>query len=182
MEEQEEKKKFDFSKTRFYLIALIFILVGLLINKKLFIMSMFVLLTFVGKIVRGQFGNSMIMFDPLVFFSILLMKFWGFSSLFLFLFLTVFLADAIAGNFTAGSFLNYFLFHICPLIGITLFGNLSMMVYGNFSAILYSAVYVPIRVKFLGGDPVQTMVKAVTNIVFVYLYIAFLGPIFEILM
>jgi len=99
----------------------------------------------------------------------------------IFLFLTVFLADVMAGHFTIGSFLNYFLFHLYPIVGIVLLGNLPMIVYGNFISILYTILYVFIRINFLGGDP-TTYVKGVTNIIFVHLYIVFFGPIFELVM
>ena len=180
--EEKKKKRFDIKKIRVYVLILIIMLIGLMINKKFFLMSLFIILTFVGNIIRGQFGNSMIMFDPLVFFSIILMKFWGFSSLLLFLFLTVFLADVLANHITDGSILNYFLFHICPFIGISLFGRLPMVVYGNFTAIFYSFVYFTIRTKLMGGNPIETAVKAITNVLFVFLYIGFFGPIFEVLM
>ena len=139
-------------------------------------------LEFVGKIIRGQIANNMFMFDPLVFFIGLLMYFWGFKFLFIFLFFNVFLADAVSGGFTDGSFLNFILFHLSPLIADLLFHRFGLFVVGNATAIIYSATYFPIRTKLMGADPFATGVKAVTNVLFVYLYLTFFGPIFELIM
>ena len=179
-----KKKAFslDSAQLRKYLLIAIVVIIAYVLNKKLFLMILFIFATTAGKMVRGQIANNMLMFDPLVFFSILMMKFWGFKYLLLYLFITVFVADLLSGGFSIGSFLNYALFHLCPLIGYVLFGRFSLFIYGNFVAILYSALYVPIRTKFLGGDPIATTVKGVTNVIFVYLYLVFLGPVFELIM
>ncbi|MEK6916771.1 MAG: hypothetical protein AABW92_03425 [Nanoarchaeota archaeon] len=182
-EEKYQKSLFGLNKNKLrnYMIIGLIVLIGYLINKKFFLMFIFIALTTVGKIVRQKFANSMFMFDPLVFFSILIMKYWGFSYLFFYLFVTVFLADAIAGHLTEGSFLNYFLFHFCPFIAYVFFGKFSLAVFGNVTAILYSVIYFFLRVNFMGGDPFSTGVKAITNIIFVFLYISFLGPIFNVI-
>lgn len=182
-DDKKDKKKFlDQANIRKYLIYAIIALAAYLYNKKTFLMLIFIVVTTVGKVVRGMFGNNMIMFDPLVFFSILIMKYWGFTSLFLFLFVTVFIADAMSGGFSAGSFLNYFLFHACPLISYTLLGKTDLAIYGNVAALLYSVIYVPIRINYMGGDPIATTIKGITNVVFVFLYISFFGSLFGLIM
>jgi hypothetical protein len=181
---QEKKPLFglDSNKIRNYLIISIVILVGYLINKQFFLMAIFIIVTTISKILRQQIGNSMIMFDPLVFFSILITKYWGFSYLFLFLFFTVFFADAFAGHITPGTFINFGLFHICPLISYFIFGKMSLFIYGNVTSVLYSIVYAFFRTKILPDDPVAVYSKAITNVVFVFLYLSFLGPLFALIM
>jgi hypothetical protein len=182
---QPEKKvlfNLDSKTIRNYLIAGIVLLVGYSFNKKLFLMAIFIVVTTIGKVVRQQVGNSMIMFDPLVFFSILIMKFWGFTYLLIFLFITVFIADAIAGHLTIGTFLNYALFHICPLFAFLILGKLPLIVYGTVTAIIYSIAYAFLRTQVLPDDPIAVYSKAITNVIFVFLYITFLGPIFQLIM
>jgi hypothetical protein len=172
----------DSKKIRNYLILGLVVLVGYLINKKVFLMAIFIVVTTVGKILRQQIGNSMLMFDPLVFFSILIMKYWGFSYLLLFLFVTVFFADAIAGHLTPGSFINYGLFHVCPIIAYVIFGKLSLLVYGMITCVFYSVSYVFFRTVVLPDDPIAVYSKAITNVVFVFLYLSFFGPLFALIM
>jgi hypothetical protein len=182
---QEKKKNLfglDSKKIRNYLILGIIVLVGYLINKRVFLMAIFIVVTTLGKVIRQQIGNSMLMFDPLVFFSILIMKYWGFTYLLMFLFITVFVADAIAGHLTPGSFINYGLFHICPVIAYLIFGKTSLLVYGMITCVLYSVSYTFCRTVLLPDDPVAVYSKAITNVVFVFLYLSFFGPLFALVM
>ena len=167
---------------RKYLFYSLLLIVGYIINPKTLILAIFIIGTIVGKMLRAQIADNMFMFDPLVFFSILLMYHWGFKYLLLFLFITVFVADALAGKISSGSLLNYFLFHFCPLISFLIFGKLGIAVMGNISAILYSVLYSYIRITYLAGDPIATTIKAVTNVVFVFLYISFFAPVFAFIM
>lgn len=178
--EKKKKKGLDTEKLKRWGLYALIMLVLLFTLKKVFLIILFTLLTFLGKEMRTALNINFMMFDPLVFFSILILKYMDFLSFIIFLFITVFLADAKAGNFTPGSFLNYFLFNICPIVGLFVFPN-NLMAYGMFTAVLYSLLYAPIRVNFLSGDPFQTWAKAITNIVFVYLYLVFLGPLFELI-
>ncbi|MBT4352552.1 hypothetical protein HOD20_08515 [archaeon] len=177
----KEKKGFDKSKIKKILLYLLVSLVLFLTFKKGFLMVLFIVLTFIGKTMRTALGINFVMFDPLVFFAILIIKYMDIMSFFIFLFLTVFLADANAGNLTAGSLLNYVLFNLCPLISYFFLKNASLMVFGMVTAFLYSGLMIPIRIKPLAGDPFQTTAKGITNIIFVYLYIIFLGPVFELI-
>ena len=85
-------------------------------------MVLFIVLTFIGKTMRTALGINFVMFDPLVFFAILIIKYMDIMSFFIFLFLTVFLADANAGNLTAGSLLNYVLFKLIGMLGGCYYG------------------------------------------------------------
>ncbi len=176
------QKYLDPKAVRKYLFYAIILIIGYIINPKTLILAIFIIGTVVGKMLRAQIADNMFMFDPLVFFSILLMYHWGFKYLILFLFITVFVADALAGKISSGSLLNYFLFHFCPLVSFFIFGRLGIAVMGNVSAIMYSVLYGYIRINFLAGDPIATTIKAVTNVIFVFLYISFFAPVFALIM
>ena len=152
------------------------------INPLLFFFVLFSVLGFLGKWIRGQFGLNMVVLDPNLFFIILVAKFFGFKWLLLYLFFNVIVADVLTNLMSAGSFLNYVLYHIAPLIGIFIFGNMGMMVYGNIASIIYSVGYVFGRTVILPDDPFKVYSKAITSFIFTFLYISFFGPLFELLL
>ncbi|MBU0756682.1 MAG: hypothetical protein KKF44_01335 [Nanoarchaeota archaeon] len=179
---KKKRKKFNiFDYKKHMLYGFIFIILFFL-NKKFFLLVFFILTTTIGKQVRQMVGNSMIMLDPLTFYCTLIIYYWSVSDLFLFLFITVFVADMIANHLTSGSFINYFLFLVSPLAANFMFHNLGIMMVGVMSQVFYASMYIPIRIKVIPDDPVAVMSKSLTNILFVYLYIMMLGPIFGLLM
>ena len=184
---QEQKKK----KLKGYfqkgVLGVIAVLVMIKINKILFFLIVFYILGFLGKYIRGAFGLKMFVLDPNLFFYIIIVKFFGIKWLFVFLFLTVIVNDMVTGIFSLGSFLNYVLYHIAPIFAIAIFGNSSMRLYGNIASLIYSSLYFVFRTSFffpspLADDPFQVTVKAITSMIFTFLYIVFFGPIFQILL
>ncbi len=189
MPEKDKKKRKELlnkiKKWGFIILMMIFLIK---INKVFFFLGIFTALTFAGKMVRGQLGLSMVVLDPLLFFAVLIVKFMGIKILVVFLFFVVFFADIVSGIFSPGSFLNYVLYHLCPILGVIVFGSFTdnMLIYGNIASLIYSVLYVLGRTFIIPDDPIQVYAKAITSFVFTFLYITFLGPIlgpiFQILM
>jgi hypothetical protein len=177
-----DKRKELMNKLKVIGIVLIIILVLIKLNRTLFFLALFSVLAFAGKIIRGQFGLSMVVLDPLLFSTILISQFMGIKELVVFLFLNVFVADIVSGIFSPGSFLNYVLYHAAPLSGVLIFGGMSMMVYGNIASLVYSVSYAFFRSTLLPDDPVKVVAKSITSFIFTFLYITFFGPLFQVVM
>jgi len=186
-EKETKKKKLPIKTLRKIFVLVIIVLILLRWNQTLFFLIFFGIFGFIGKYVRGMFGLSMVVLDPNLFFYILIMKFLGAKWVFIFLFITLLSFDIITGIFSPGSLLNYVLYHVCVIPVVLLFGNSSMMVYGNIASLIYSVLYIIFRTSFffpspLADDPVQVFSKALTSFLFTFLYITFFGPLFSILM
>jgi hypothetical protein len=182
MEKKKKPQVSLFQRLRKWIFLVIVVLVLIRLNKDFFFLGLFTFLAFAGKIVRSQFGLRMVVLDPLLFCSILIVKFMGIPALLIYLFINVFVADLVSGIFSPGSFLNYVLYHVAPIGGVLILGNLGMMVYGNVASLIYSGAYAFFRTTVLPDDPVAVTAKAITSFVFTFLYITFFGPIFQILM
>jgi hypothetical protein len=186
-EKDKKKKKLPIKTLRKIFALVILVLILLRWNPTLVFLIFFGIFGFLGKYIRGMFGLSMVVLDPNLFFFILIMKFLGVKWLIIFLFITLLSFDIITGIFSPGSLLNYVLYHICVIIPVVLFGNSSMMVYGNIASLFYSVMYIIFRTSFffpspLADDPVQVFSKSITSFLFTFLYITFFGPLFSILM
>ena len=178
---KKKKTKKLINKIRTIVIVIIIVLILIKINKVVFFFVFFSIFGFLGKWIRGQFGLKMVVLDPNLFFMILMLQFFGIKMLALFLFVNIFSVDLITGIFSAGSFLNYVLYHVCPITAFLLLGGGSMNVWGNVASLLYSVLYVFFRTKVLPDDPFQVFSKAITSFIFTFLYIAFLGPLFTLI-
>ncbi|MFH0875168.1 MAG: hypothetical protein V1859_04460 [archaeon] len=179
---KKKKKSIDSAAIRKYLMYGVVGGILYLINKKFLLILIFIVITMILKQMRTAFGINMIMFDPLTFFAACIVRFWGIGELLIFLFIAVFMADAVAGNLTPGSFLNYFLFHATPIVSNLIFGGLGLTVVAVIAQILYAVVYVPVRINFLGGSPFDTASKGITNILFCYLYCVFFADLMKLIM
>ncbi len=177
-----EKRKELFNNIKKWGFIILIVIILIRINKDFFFLGLFTLLAFAGKIVRGQFGLKMVVLDPLMFCCILIVKFLGIKELLIYLFINIFVADMVSGIFSPGSFINYVLYHVCPIVGVLLFGNFNMLIYGSVTALLYSVLYGIARTIILPDDPVQVVSKSITSFVFTFLYITFFGPLFQLLM
>jgi hypothetical protein len=169
-------------KLRNYAIVLIITLILIKINKTAFFFIFFSVVGFIGNWIRGQFGLKMVVLDPNLFFMILLVEYFGIPMLALFLFVNIFAADLITGIFSAGSFLNYVLYHVCPIVGFLIFGSLGIGIWGNIASLIYSVMYFIFRTKVLPDDPIQVISKSITSFVFTFLYIGFFGPLFNLIL
>ncbi len=180
----QKKKAFklDQAKLRKYLTYAIISLALYFINKKFFLMVVFMAITLVLKQMRQAMGMAMLMFDPLNFLAAAIVHYWGIGDLVIFLFFSVFMADAIAGGLSPGSFLNYFLFHIDPILSNFLLGGINFTVMAVAAQVMYAAIYTPVRINYLGGAPFDTTSKAITNILFTYLYCVFFGDLMALIM
>ena len=179
---KKEQQKKLINKIRNIVIAIILVLILIKINKVVFFFVFFSIFGFLGKWIRGQFGLKMVVLDPNLFFMILMLQFFGIKMLALFLFINIFSVDLITGIFSAGSFLNYVLYHVCPIAAFLLLSGTKMNVWGNVASFLYSISYVFFRTKVLPDDPFQVFSKAITSFIFTFLYLAFFGPLFTLIM
>ncbi|MBN1502383.1 hypothetical protein JW930_02465 [Candidatus Woesearchaeota archaeon] len=183
-QKQKRKSKFrlDASKIRLLLVFLVVSAVFIIINKIFFFMGLFIIATFAGKMIRGQMGLKMVVLDPLLFSAIIITRYFGIKYLFLFLFITVFFADFVSGIFSPGSFANYLLYHLCPILSHLIFSKFSLMFYGNMASIFYSVGYFIVRTTILPDDPFQVISKSMTSVMFTFMYLLFLGPILNIIL
>jgi len=179
----KSKKSPALNKIRMWAIGIVIILVLIKLNKTVFFLVFWGILAFLGKYIRGNMGLSMIVLDPNLFSMILIVKFLGIKELVIYLFFTILVADLATNIFSAGSFLNYVLYHFCPIFAIAVFGGTNnMMLYGNIASLMYSVLYVLGRTFLLPDDPIKVWVKAITSFTFTFLYITFFGPLFSLLM
>lgn len=182
MKSSEDKKKNYIKKIRNLVILLILVLLMIKINKTVFFFIFFSIFGFLGKWVRSQFGLKMIILDPNLFFMILMLEYFGIKMLVLFLFLNIFAVDLATAIFSIGSFLNYVLYHFCPITAFLLFGSLGINVWGNIASVMYSVLYAFFRRTVIPDDPFQVFSKAITNVIFTFLYLTFFGPIFRLIL
>ena len=68
-----KKSPKNWGKLRKYIIIGIVLMTLLKLNPLVFFMSLFVILVFVGKVLRGMLGLSMVVFDPLLFFTVIIL-------------------------------------------------------------------------------------------------------------
>ena len=66
---------FEPKKIRRYLVYAILLIIGYIIDPKTFMLALLMIGTVVGKVIRAKIADNMFMFDPLVFFSILIIFF-----------------------------------------------------------------------------------------------------------
>ena len=163
-----------------FVIPLILLVVFFNLNKIIFFLILFIILTFLGKIVRGMLRMDMIVFDPLIFFSTIITWYFNIKYLFVFLFITVFVADMVSGIFTGGSIINYFLFHISPLLAFVLLRSFNYMIFANATAVIYALLYIFARTRILPDDPARVVIKAGSALLFVFLYSTILYPVVEL--
>jgi hypothetical protein len=183
LEKKKEPKKNNIvNNIRKYLILGVLTLFLIKLNKVLFFLVFFSVFGFMGKWIRGQFGLKMVVLDPNLFFMLLIVNFFGIKMLVIYLFFNVLVADLVSGIFTIGSFLNYVLYHVCPIGGYLLFGSFGLTVFGNIASLGYSVLYAFFRTKVLPDDPFQVMSKSITSFIFTFLYIAFFGPLFYLIL
>lgn len=182
---QEDNKNYInyIDKYKKYIFILIAGLILIKLNKTLFFLSLFTILAFIGKFIRGQFGLKMVVLDPLIFCAILLGKFIGLKEAIVYIALNTIIVDFITNIASIGTFLNFFLYTVSTLISIIFFGATNnMLIYGNIGSLLYSILYYFFRTLVLPDDPIAVISKSITSFVFTFLYLSFLGPLFAILM
>ena len=96
--------------------------------------------------------------------------------------LNTLVVDFITNIASEGTFFNFGFYSIACFVGVTLFGNLHMMVYGNIASLIYSVEYVLFRFFIIPQDPFGSVAKSVTSFMFTFFYLTFFGPILKILM
>jgi len=154
-------------------------------NRTFAFVGLFTVVTSMAKWMRTKLGLNMIVFDPLLFFALLIMKFYGYKSLFIFVTINTLVMDAPTGNMQVGSFANWFLYQFCPWIAYTVFVQgmgMGFFGYGNIGSFLYSFLYMLQKLTILPGDPFDSFAKSLTSLIFTFLYIALFGGIFEFIL
>jgi len=170
------------------IVILVITLILMKISKKFFFIALFTVFAYIGKEIRGRSGLKMIVLDPLLFCAILVAKFFGIKDVIIFVAINTLIIDFLTFIGSPGTFLNFFLFWISPVVAVVLFGNYSMLFYGTFAGILYAVLYFIFRTSFflpgnpLADDPFQVISKSITSVIFTFLYITFFGPLFSLLM
>lgn len=175
-----DKKKIK--KIRNLVIFLIFLLIVIKLNKTVFFFTIFSVIAYIGKYIRGMFGLKMVVFDPLHFFTIMIARFIGIKEAILYVAVNTLIIDFLTFIASDGTFANFFFYSGTSVLSVMLFGNLNIVIYVGFAGIMYSILYFLYRTLVVPNAPFEVISKCITSLLFSVLYASFLGPLLAILM
>jgi hypothetical protein len=178
----ELKENKLFKNIRNYVGIVVVLLVLMKFSKALFFISIFTIVAYQLKMIRGKFGLKMVVLDTLHFSAIAMAKYIGIKEAILFVFINTIIIDFLTFIASDGTFVNFFLYSASTAIAVFLFGNTPMLFYGCLAAIMYSIPYYIYRTFVVPNAPVEVVSKCITSILFTFLYITFFGPLMKILM
>jgi hypothetical protein len=184
MAEKEQKKKsnpiIDILKKWGFLIVIILVLIK--INKTLFFLIIFSVLTYLGKYIRGMFGLKLVVLDPLHFCTIMTANYLGIKEAIILVAINTIIVDFATQIASDGTFANFFLFSSSAVASVFLLGNMNAVVYCSFAGLLYAVGYYIYRTIVPTQASYEVISKCVTSFMFTFLYSSFFGPLMKILM
>ncbi len=133
----------------------------------------FALITIALQTARAVWKMNFLMFDTMAFFSCACAYFLGVPYLVAFVIATSIIGAVFTAKFSPGNLLNIMLFIACPLLARQVMAD--FMVGTMVAQFIYGIIYVPVRTSVLGGSMHATVIKAVSNIFFVALYLSMFG-------
>ncbi|MFH2020753.1 MAG: hypothetical protein ABIJ34_05025 [archaeon] len=181
-QEETKKKRFDLKKIRNLLIGLVVLLAIIKINKTVFFILVFSVLTYLGKQIRGMFGLKMVVLDPLHFSAIMMVRYIGVKEAIILVAFNTLIVDFATAIATDGTFANFFLFSSSAIISVTLLGGAAPVVFCTFAGLLYSIGYFMYRSVVRTQSQFEVVSKVTTSFIFTFLYGSFIGPLLGLLM
>lgn len=179
---KKSKKKESLNKIRNIVIAIIVVLVLIKISKAAFFITVFTILAYIGKYIRGVFGLKMVVLDPLHFSTIMIAKNIGVKEAIIFVAINTLIIDFLTFIASDGTFANFFFYAGSSIFAVIIFGNTSPVVFGSIAAIIYSISYFLYRTLVIPNPPYEVITKCITSFIFTFLYLSFFGPLVMLLM
>lgn len=178
----KEKQKKTISKIRNIGIVLVLMLFVIKLNKSLFFLVVFSILTYLGKYIRGMFGLKLVVLDPLLFAAIMMAKHIGYKEAIILVAINTLIVDFATSIASDGTFANFFLFSAGAVISVMLFGGMNVVVYASIGGLIYAAGYFIYRTLVPTQPKFEVISKCFTSFLFTFLYASFFGPLLGLIM
>ncbi len=164
-----------------FLTALLISVIFYLILKELFLLLIFIIIQGAMHMLRSRI-TRFVAFDPVLFFALLIVKYWSWPYLLIFTFFGSLATDFYVGFVTTGTYLNTMLYYVIPFFSYILFSNISLGPFTIIVALGYGFSYFFIRVFLLGGNAFESFSKGFTLSTFTILYTVYFGQFLANLM